>query len=131
MTFFIKSQATTSADTPQNMHPQMAAEGLFYDYDQIPNWRGAPEIFQYLEDIASKEVPASASKEINDTFTPDLKYQHLFAPPVLPQAISDRLATAPKGLAKVPKIVNDTLTRAVRIILKSFQRFFIYHCFHT
>ena len=94
---------------------QMAAEGLFYEYDQMPNWRGAPEIFAYLEDIANKEVPAAASKNINETFTPEIKYQHLFAAPVLPQAITDRLTSAPKGVSKVPKVVNDILIRAVCI----------------
>ena len=108
------SQATAST---HDFHPLMAAEsGLFYDYDQMPNWRGAPEIFAYLEEIINKEVPAAASKDINDNFTPEIKYQHLFAAPVLPQAITDRLTNTPKGLAKVPKVVNDTLIRAVCII---------------
>ena len=93
----------------------MAAEGLFYEYDQMPNWRGAPEIFSYLQDIANKEVPAAASKNINETFIPEVRFQHLFAAPVLPQAITDRLASAPKGVSKVPKVVNDILIRAVCI----------------
>ena len=99
----------------QVAQPPMAPEGLFNEYDQTPNWRGAPEIFVWLESIINKEVPAAALKTINETFTPEQKYQHLFAVPVLPQAISDRLSAAPKGLAKVPRMVNDTLIRSVSI----------------
>ena len=79
----------------------------------MPNWRGAQEIFSWLGGIVNKEVPAASLKAINETFIPETKYQHLFSTPLLPQAISDRLKVAPKNLAKVPKIVNETLIRAV------------------
>ena len=100
---------------------QMAAEGLFYEYDQSPNWRGTPEMYAYLGDIQNKEVPAAASKTINETFTPEPRFQHLFSVPVLPPAIVDRLATAPKSIGKGPKILNDILTRAVRIFKVSYH----------
>lgn len=109
------SQAPTAAEPPVDPpadHPFLI-EGLFNEYDQMPNWRVAPEIFTWLEGIVNKEVPSASMKAINESFIPELKYQHLFNTPVLPQAITDRLKVAPKNLARVPKIVNDTLIRAV------------------
>ena len=113
------SQAPPAAEASQDADPLLVAEGLFNEYDQMPNWRGAPEIFTWLAGIVDKEVPGASLKVINETFVPELKFQHLFAAPVLPQAITDRLAAAPKSMAKVPKMVNDTLIRAVCISVYS------------
>ena len=105
-----------STQAPSQVGPAETAapvEGLFNEYELLPNWRGAPEIFAWLGSIANKEVPTASLKQINETFIPEPKYQPLFAAPVLPQAITDRLNAAPKGIARVPRIVNDALLRAV------------------
>ena len=57
------------------------------------------------------EVPPKKVKEIDETFTPAPEYQAMLTAPPLPQPIADRLQSAPKYLAKVPKLVNDMLLR--------------------
>ena len=104
------TQAPSQVGSAETAAP---VEGLFNEYELLPNWRGAPEIFAWLGSIANKEVPTASLKQINETFIPEPKYQPLFAAPVLPQAITDRLNAAPKGIARVPRIVNDALLRAV------------------
>ena len=124
------TQAPSQVGSAETAAP---VEGLFNEYELLPNWRGAPEIFAWLGSIANKEVPTASLKQINETFIPEPKYQPLFAAPVLPQAITDRLNAAPKGIARVPRIVNDALLRAVSSIFCSFIRHYcLYYClFHV
>ena len=69
----------------------------------------------------SKEVPFASVKEISENFIPDEKYQPHFTAPPLPQAISDRLLSAPKHLTKVPKMVNDQLLRSQKEVMVSLK----------
>ena len=63
------------------------------------------------------EVPNNKLKEIDESFIPKNEQQALFKPPILPQAISDRLMIAPKYLAKGPKLINDMLQRAQKELM--------------
>lgn len=98
-------------------------DDLFQAYNQLPNWNPAPDVLIWLKAIGDKEVPPSVTKEIFDAYVPPIDQQPLFAPPKLPQAIVDKLTSAPKNIAKVPKIVNDHLNRAQKELAVAYKPF--------
>ena len=107
----------TSQSTPQSEPVQAAAaavlEGL-YSHEKEPNWDPPVDLLDWFESKNSKEMSPASVKDISENFIPQQKYQHLFTAPPLPQAISDRLVSAPKYLTKVPKLVNDKLLASQR-----------------
>ena len=96
--------------------PAVIPEGLFCQ-DKVPNWDPPQDLLAWLEGINGKEVPAKSLNEISENFIPQEKYQTLFTAPPLPQAISDRMASAPRYLTKVPKLVNDQLSRSQKELM--------------
>ena len=114
-----QASGAASAGTP----PVDIDEDLFQAYNQIPNWNPAPDILNWMNAICDKEVPPSVTKDIFDSFVPSVDQQPLFAPPKLPQAITDKLSSAPKNISKVPKIVNDHLNRAQKEMAVAYKPF--------
>ena len=98
-------------------------DGLFQAYNQMPNWKPAPEVINWLKAVCDKEVPPAATKEIFDSFMPPVDQQPLFNAPKLPIAITSRLFAAPKNIAKVPKMVNDHLSRAQKELAVAYKPF--------
>ena len=119
------AKASTSTDTAQATSPTASQldEGLFLDYDSVPNWKPAPAVMAWLKEVRSREVPPQVLKEVNDNMVPQVELQPLFTPPDLPQAISDRLKNAPQSISKVPKMVNDHLLRAQRELAVAYKPF--------
>ena len=113
-----QASGAASAGTPVDID-----EDLFQAYNQLPNWNPAPDILIWMNAICDKEVPTSVTKEIFDTFVPPVDQQPLFAPPKLPQAITDKLTSAPKNISKVPKMVNDHLNRAQKEMAVAYKPF--------
>ena len=113
-----QASGSASAGTPVDID-----EDLFQAYNQLPNWNPAPDILIWMNAICDKEVPTSVTKEIFDTFVPPVDQQPLFAPPKLPQAITDKLISAPKNISKVPKMVNDHLNRAQKEMAVAYKPF--------
>ena len=113
-----QASGSTSAAPPIDLD-----DDLFQAYNQLPNWNPAPDILVWLKAIGDKEVPPSVTKDIFDAYVPPLDQQPLFAPPKLPQAIIDKLTSAPKHIAKVPMIVNDHLNRAQKEMAVAYKPF--------
>ena len=84
---------------------------LFNMYGLPINWDLAPELISWLESVKNKEVPFSVLKAINESFVPKEEIQPFFSAPALPPAISRLIFTAPKGVARGPKILNTILLR--------------------
>ena len=114
----ITAEAQDSASTSKQIDLD---DDLFMAYNQMPNWDPAQKIFSWMKTVCDKEVPPAVTKEIHDSFIPPLDSQQLFVPPKLPQAIVDKLASAPKNLLKVPKIVNDHLNRAQKELAVAYK----------
>ena len=110
------SQSNPQSDPAQPAAATAALEGL-YSHDKDPNWDPPVDLLDWFESKNSKEMSPASVKEISENFIPQPKYQHLFTAPPLPQAISDRLVSAPKYLTKVPKLVNDKLLASQRDIM--------------
>ena len=113
-----EASGSASAGTPVDIDDE-----LFQAYNQLPNWNPATDILVWLRAICDKEVPPSVTKEIFDAYIPPIDQQPLFAPPKLPQAITDKLTSAPKNISKVPKMVNDHLNRAQKEMAVAYKPF--------
>ena len=113
-----QASGSTSAGTPVDIDDE-----LFQAYNQLPNWNPATDVLVWLKAICDKEVPPSVTKEIFDAYIPPVDQQPLFAPPKLPQAITDKLTSAPKNISKVPKMVNDHLNRAQKEMAVAYKPF--------
>ena len=110
------ASAQSSCDQPEAIEPAPPIEGL-YCQDKPPNWDPPVDLLTWFQGRNSKEVPPASVKEINENFIPQEKFQALFTAPPLPQAINDRLLSAPKYLTKVPKMVNDQLLRSQKELM--------------
>ena len=85
---------------------------LFQGYSSVPNWNPATQVMAWFNSVRDKEVPPQVRKEIFESFIPAPDFQPLFAPAQLPKAIHDRLHSASKYLRKVPRLVNEHLSKA-------------------
>ena len=116
----VHQPGTSAQSTPSQSDPVLPAaaaiEGL-YSQDKAPNWDPPSDLLDWFESKNSRELSPASVKEINENFIPQPRYQHLFTAPPLPQPISERLASAPRYLTKVPKLVNDRLLGAQREIM--------------
>ena len=112
----ISLPSTSQASKPASVEPapnrvSAAVAGLF-SHDLEQNWDPPVDIMQWYEKRTNMEVPNKNMKTIDESFVPNDKFQALFKAPPLPAPIADRLNSAPKYLVKIPKMVNDMLTRA-------------------
>ena len=101
--------------------PKTLDEDLFNMYGLAENWKLAPEVIPWFQSIVDKEVPAPILKEINEAFVPSDSLQPLFTAPALPLAINKKLFTAPKSLARGPKLINFSLHRAQKELCVAYK----------
>lgn len=110
----ISLPSTSHASQPasvESVNKVSAASGLF-SHELEQNWDPPVDILQWYEKRTNMEVPIKNIKTIDENFVPHEKHQALFRAPPLPAPIAERLNSAPKYLVKIPKMVNDQLTRA-------------------